>query len=253
MIPIRRKHWFSRANAPATSARCIMSACDDGWSRVVANHRKRWNAKYAIRRMKSNEPTSELPPLNVQSIVLYWICQFLSYFFSRIVLLCSNRLYWEKGFTINHWAKTIILVSTMCITGAFAWVIIKVYVDPIIRVLTAGIAILIGYICVKLLGENTLTAYRRAKVSSINIVTSDTSTVKLNTICQDVTCIWIWTRFGQPRKKMQKKKQNRLKVIGYEGAVGVDLSDNWSIIAIRCVKFNLYHRLVVSLWNSCHR
>lgn len=76
----------------------------------------------------------------------------------------------------------------MCITGAFAWVIIQIYVDPIIRILTAGIAILIGYICIKLLGENTLTAYQRAKVSSINIVTGDSSTEKLHTICQDVQC-----------------------------------------------------------------
>lgn len=76
----------------------------------------------------------------------------------------------------------------MCITGAFAWVIIQIYVDPIIRILTAGTAILIGYICIKLLGENTLTAYQRAKVSSINIVTSDSLTEKLNTICEDVQC-----------------------------------------------------------------
>lgn len=76
----------------------------------------------------------------------------------------------------------------MCITGASAWVIIQVYVDPIVRVLTAGTAILIGYVCVKLLGENTLGAYQRAKVSSINIVTGDSSTEKLNTICQDVQC-----------------------------------------------------------------
>uniref|UniRef100_A0A1B0DH58 Uncharacterized protein n=2 Tax=Phlebotomus papatasi TaxID=29031 RepID=A0A1B0DH58_PHLPP len=77
----------------------------------------------------------------------------------------------------------------MCITGASAWVIIQLYVDPIVRVLTAGFAVIIGYICVKLLGENTLTAYQRAKVSSINIVPSESDvTEKLNTICQDVTC-----------------------------------------------------------------
>lgn len=76
----------------------------------------------------------------------------------------------------------------MCVTGACAWVIIQVYVDPIIRVMTAGIAILIGYVCVKLLGENTVTAYQRAKVSSINIITADSSSEKLNTICQDVQC-----------------------------------------------------------------
>lgn len=87
----------------------------------------------------------------------------------------------------------------MCITGAVAWIIIQIYVNPIIRVLTAGFAILIGYVCVKLLGENTVTAYQRAKVSSINIVTAIASTStstttinpsneKLNTICQDVQC-----------------------------------------------------------------
>ncbi len=76
----------------------------------------------------------------------------------------------------------------MCVTGACAWVIIQVYVDPLIRVVTAGVAILIGYVCVKLLGENTVTAYQRAKVSSINIITGDSASEKLNTICQDVQC-----------------------------------------------------------------
>lgn len=100
-----------------------------------------------------------------------------------------SRLYWEKGFTVQHWAKTIILVTVMCITGAGAWVTIQIYVDPIIRVLTAGFAVIIGYVCIKLLGENTVTAYQRAKVSSINIVTNDISaSEKLNTICQDVEC-----------------------------------------------------------------
>lgn len=90
-------------------------------------------------------------------------------------------MYWEKGFTIQHWAKTVILVTLMCVTTAGAWVIIHVYVDPIVRVLTAGFAVIIGYVCIKMLGENTMTAYQRAKVSSINIVPTES----LNTICQD--------------------------------------------------------------------
>lgn len=83
------------------------------------------------------------------------------------------RLYWEKGFDIQHWTKTIILVSLMCITGVLAWIIISLNDDPFIRVLTAGFAIIIGYVCVKMLGENTVTAYQRAKVSSIDIVSND--------------------------------------------------------------------------------
>lgn len=77
-------------------------------------------------------------------------------------------MYWEKGFTIQHWAKTVILVTLMCVTTAGAWVIIHVYVDPIVRILTAGSAVIIGYVCIKMLGENTMTAYQRAKVSSWN-------------------------------------------------------------------------------------
>ncbi|CAD7086248.1 unnamed protein product [Hermetia illucens] len=109
----------------------------------------------------------------------------------------TKKLDWEKGFTIQHWAKTIILITLMCVTGACAWVIIQLYVDPIIRILTAGTAVLIGYVCIKLLGENTVVAYQRAKVSSINIVTNvdptptpstSSDAIKLQTICEEVGC-----------------------------------------------------------------
>lgn len=93
-------------------------------------------------------------------------------------------MYWEKGFTIQHWAKTVILVTLMCVTTAGAWVIIHVYVDPIVRILTAGSAVIIGYVCIKMLGENTMSAYQRAKVSSIDIVATS-PTDSLSTICQD--------------------------------------------------------------------
>lgn len=74
----------------------------------------------------------------------------------------------------------------MCVSGASAWVVIQLYVDPLIRVLTVGIAVLIGYVCIKCLGENTVVAYQRAKVSSINIVTKS-EMEKLHTICEDVS------------------------------------------------------------------
>lgn len=74
----------------------------------------------------------------------------------------------------------------MCIAGASAWVVIQLYVDPLIRVMTVGVAVLIGYVCIKCLGENTVVAYQRAKVSSINIVTKS-EMEKLHTICEDVS------------------------------------------------------------------
>ncbi|BFF94240.1 uncharacterized protein DMAD_11929 [Drosophila madeirensis] len=98
----------------------------------------------------------------------------------------SKKLEWDKGFTIQHWSKTVILITLMCVTGAAAWVVIQMYVDPLVRVMTVGVAVLIGYVCVKCLGENTVVAYQRAKVSSINIVTSS-EMEKLHTICEDVS------------------------------------------------------------------
>lgn len=81
----------------------------------------------------------------------------------------------------------------MCITGVLAWVIIQLYVDPIVRVLTAGFAIIIGYVCVKMLGENTVNAYQRAKVSSIDIVSNNDLRIsrklihaRLNSISEDI-------------------------------------------------------------------
>lgn len=101
-------------------------------------------------------------------------------------MVISYRLEWEKGFTIQHWSKTVILITLMCIAGASAWVVIQLYVDPLIRVMTVGVAVLIGYVCIKCLGENTVVAYQRAKVSSINIVTKS-EMEKLHTICEDVS------------------------------------------------------------------
>ncbi|KAH8397611.1 hypothetical protein KR215_003822 [Drosophila sulfurigaster] len=98
----------------------------------------------------------------------------------------SKKLEWDKGFTIQHWMKTVILITLICVTGATAWAIIQMYVDPLVRVLTVGVAVLIGYVCCKCLGENTVLAYQRAKVSSINIVTSS-EMEKLHTICEDVS------------------------------------------------------------------
>lgn len=70
----------------------------------------------------------------------------------------------------------------MCITGILAWIIISLNVDPFIRVLTAGFAIIIGYVCIKMLGENTVTAYQRAKVSSIDIVSNNDLKISRNLI-----------------------------------------------------------------------
>uniref|UniRef100_T1GBV5 RING-CH-type domain-containing protein n=1 Tax=Megaselia scalaris TaxID=36166 RepID=T1GBV5_MEGSC len=110
-----------------------------------------------------------------------WLME--SYSNSKDVLACKvckcpynitrkKRLEWNKGFNIQHWSKTIILFTIMSTAGGCTWMVIHLFHDPIVRVLTVGIAVLIGYVCIKCLGENTVVAYEKAKGSNDSYYTA---------------------------------------------------------------------------------
>lgn len=80
----------------------------------------------------------------------------------------SNKLQWDMGFTIQHWAKTIIIFTIMIVTFLAAWFLINIYTKPIVRVVTVGFSVIIEYVCCKFLGENTVSAYQRCKMLSVN-------------------------------------------------------------------------------------
>lgn len=82
----------------------------------------------------------------------------------------GTRLDWQHGFTARHWLQTAAIVTCMCVSAAGAWVTIQIFEDPVIRMLAAGSALLIQYVCVRFLGLNTVVAYQRAKVSALSIV-----------------------------------------------------------------------------------
>ncbi|XP_066999681.1 uncharacterized protein [Anabrus simplex] len=82
----------------------------------------------------------------------------------------SNHLDWQHGFTTQHWLQTAAIVTCMCVSAAGAWVTIQLFEDPVIRMLAAGSALLIQYVCIRFLGLNTVVAYQRAKTSALNIV-----------------------------------------------------------------------------------
>ncbi|KAK7791006.1 hypothetical protein R5R35_007900 [Gryllus longicercus] len=82
----------------------------------------------------------------------------------------GERLDWQHGFTTQHWLQTAAIVTCMCVSAAGAWVTIQLFEDPVIRMLAAGSALLIQYVCVRFLGLNTVVAYQRAKTSALSIV-----------------------------------------------------------------------------------
>ncbi|KAL1497504.1 hypothetical protein ABEB36_008454 [Hypothenemus hampei] len=81
----------------------------------------------------------------------------------------NNELKWDKAFTSKHWGSTAVIVTLICVTVAFAWIVIQLYDHSYIRMLAASIALIIIYICIRFLGQNTLNLYQRAKVASLSI------------------------------------------------------------------------------------
>ncbi|XP_028179208.1 uncharacterized protein LOC114366518 isoform X3 [Ostrinia furnacalis] len=99
----------------------------------------------------------------------------------------TNRVEWDRGFTCAHWLRTALAVACMCGAGAAAWLVAQLCASPVPRVLGAGAALLVCYVAVRFLGMNTVSAYQRAKVSSLRILTEPSSEHSLATISQSVT------------------------------------------------------------------
>ncbi|XP_025267326.1 uncharacterized protein LOC105257556 [Camponotus floridanus] len=85
----------------------------------------------------------------------------------------ASRLDWQNSLTPRHGLQTIAIVTTMCASSAAAWVVIQFVEGSIIRMFAAGTALLIMYVCIRFLSLYTVVAYQRAKISSLNIVNSD--------------------------------------------------------------------------------
>lgn len=99
----------------------------------------------------------------------------------------ANRLDWQNSITSRHCLQTIAIVTTMCGSSAAAWTLIQLVEGPIIRMLAAGTALLVMYVCIRFLSLNTVVAYQRAKISSLNIISSDNNgTAHVSTISHTV-------------------------------------------------------------------
>lgn len=61
----------------------------------------------------------------------------------------STRLDWERGFTSQHWGSTAVVVTLMCVSVAGAWVVIQMFEDPYIRMVSASVALLVIYVCIR--------------------------------------------------------------------------------------------------------
>ncbi|CAL1265086.1 unnamed protein product [Larinioides sclopetarius] len=84
--------------------------------------------------------------------------------------LQQNTVWITEGLTPLHWVKTAAIISVMCSTVAGACFLIKAYESVGVRTLAGGSAILIEYVCLRLLGFSILKGYQRAKFSAVKIL-----------------------------------------------------------------------------------
>ncbi|GIY20059.1 RING-CH-type domain-containing protein [Caerostris extrusa] len=84
--------------------------------------------------------------------------------------LQQNTIWLPKGLTPMHWMKTGAIISVMCSYVAGACFFIQAFENVGIRTLAGGSAILVVYVCLRLLGFSILKGYQRAKFSAVKIL-----------------------------------------------------------------------------------
>lgn len=84
--------------------------------------------------------------------------------------LCQSPVWLPKGLTPYHWIKTAAIITVMCSSVASSCFLIKIFENVGIRTLAGGSAILVVYICMRLLGFSVLKGYQRAKFSAVKIL-----------------------------------------------------------------------------------
>lgn len=82
----------------------------------------------------------------------------------------SGHVWLTKGLTPTHWVQTAAIITVMCSAITGACICVKMFNNVGIRTLAVGIALILEYVCLRLLGFSILRAYQRAKISAVKIL-----------------------------------------------------------------------------------
>lgn len=75
-----------------------------------------------------------------------------------------------RGVSPKHWLQTAAIVCVMSSTVAGACLVVKMFDSVGLRTLAVGLALLVQYVSLRLLGFNVISAYQRAKFSAVKIL-----------------------------------------------------------------------------------
>lgn len=82
----------------------------------------------------------------------------------------SELICLPAGLTIVHWMKTAAIFTMMLVTLTGSCLMVRMFSQLYVKTISVGAAILVEYICLRLLGFNLIAAYHRAKFSAIKII-----------------------------------------------------------------------------------
>lgn len=83
--------------------------------------------------------------------------------------LSKGEIWLPDGLELNHYLKTVAVFFVMGSTVFSAYFLVRIFDYGYIRTISVGVATLIEYICLKILGVNLLSAYHKAKFAAIVI------------------------------------------------------------------------------------
>ncbi|KAH7982508.1 hypothetical protein HPB52_005426 [Rhipicephalus sanguineus] len=81
-----------------------------------------------------------------------------------------GEVWLPSGLSTAHWLQTAAVLVIMGSAVSGACLVVKVFDNVGIRTLAVGLALLVEYVCLRLLGISVLEAYQRAKYSAVRIL-----------------------------------------------------------------------------------
>lgn len=84
--------------------------------------------------------------------------------------LATGRTWLPSGLSVRHWLQTTLILSMMIGAPIGVYLVCLTSIPPTCKILVIGLAVVLEYVCLRLLGLNMLDVYRRARLATMTII-----------------------------------------------------------------------------------
>ncbi|XP_022689578.1 uncharacterized protein LOC111260814 [Varroa jacobsoni] len=81
-----------------------------------------------------------------------------------------GEVWLPSGLSTMNWVQTCCVVALMGCSATAAILVVKLYTHIALRSLSVGLAVIVQYVCLRVLGVGVLAAYKRARFSAVRII-----------------------------------------------------------------------------------